>query len=90
MVTSNSSLPILALSAAAVADAVVGFPKLNARLALSRAKHRSLTGHFKLSKTVARLLPFYEFDHDDFFGSDLAPPEIVKQRRESSFGSPPL
>lgn len=81
----DSSLPILALSVAAVAGAVVGFPKLNARLALSRAKHRSLTGHSKLSKTVARLLPFYEFDHDDFFCSDGAPPEIVKQRRESFF-----
>lgn len=78
-------LPILALSAAAVAGAAVAFPKLNARLALSRAKHRSLTGHSKLSKTVARLLPFYEFDNDDFFGSDGAPREVVKQRREAFF-----
>ena len=78
-------LPILALSAAAVAGAAVVFPKLNARLALSRAKHRSLTGHSKLSKMVARLLPFYEFDNDDFFRSDGAPPEIVKQRRDAFF-----
>ncbi|WP_425909725.1 aminotransferase class III-fold pyridoxal phosphate-dependent enzyme [Nitrobacter sp. TKz-YC02] len=78
-------LPILALSAAAVAGAAVAFPKLNARLALSRAKHRSLTGHSKLSKTVARLLPFYEFDNNDFFGSDGAPREVVKQRREAFF-----
>lgn len=78
-------LPILALSAAAVAGAAVAFPKLNARLALSRAKHRSLTGHSKLSRTVARLLPFYEFDNNDFFGSDGAPREVVKQRREAFF-----
>jgi glutamate-1-semialdehyde 2,1-aminomutase len=81
----DSSLPILALSAAAVAGAAVGLPKLNARLALSRAKHRSLTGHSKLSKMVARLLPFYEFDNDEFFGSDGAPPEIVKQRQDAFF-----
>lgn len=78
-------LPILALSAAAVAGVAVAFPKLNARLALSRAKHRSLTGHSKLSRTVARLLPFYEFDNNDFFGSDGAPREVVKQRREAFF-----
>jgi glutamate-1-semialdehyde 2,1-aminomutase len=78
-------LPILALSAATVAGAAVAFPTLNARLALSRAKHRSLTGHSKLSKTVARLLPFYEFDNNDFFSSDGAPREVVKQRREAFF-----
>ena len=78
-------LPILALSAAAVAGAAVVLPKLNARLALSRAKHRSLTGHSKMSKMVARLLPFYEFDNDDFFRSDGAPPEIAKQRRDAFF-----
>ena len=81
----DSSLSILALSAAAVAGAAVAFPKLNARLALSRAKHRSLTGHSKLSKTVARLLPFYEFDNNDFFDSDGAPPEIARQRRDAFF-----
>ncbi|WP_439926076.1 aminotransferase class III-fold pyridoxal phosphate-dependent enzyme [Nitrobacter sp. JJSN] len=78
-------LPILTLSAAAVAGAAVVLPKLNARLALSRAKHRSLTGHSKMSKMVARLLPFYEFDNDDFFRSDGAPPEIAKQRRDAFF-----
>lgn len=78
-------LPILALSAAAIGGAAAALPKLNARLALSRAKHRSLTGHSRLSRTVARLLPFYEFDDDDFFCSDGAPPEIVKQRREAFF-----
>src|ERR1700691_1803132 len=40
----DSSLPILSLSAAAVAGAAAVFPKLKARLALSRAKHRSLAG----------------------------------------------
>ena len=45
----DSPLPILSLSAAAIAGAAAVFPKLKARLALSRAKHRSLTGHSKMS-----------------------------------------
>ena len=73
----DSSLPILSLSAAAVVGAAAVFPKLQARLALSRAKHRSLTGHSKMSKTVARLVPHYEFDIDDFFRSDGAPAAIA-------------
>ena len=73
----DSSLPILSLSAAAVAGAAAVFPKLQARLALSRAKHRSLTGHSKMSKMVARLVPHYEFDINDFFRSDGAPAEIA-------------
>ena len=69
----DSPLPILSLSAAAIAGAAAVFPKLHARLALSRAKHRSLTGHSKMSRMVARLIPFYEFDINDFFCSDGAP-----------------
>jgi len=56
----DSPLSILSLSAAAIAGAAVTFPKLQARLALSRAKHRSLTGHSKMSKMVARLVPHYD------------------------------
>jgi glutamate-1-semialdehyde 2,1-aminomutase len=81
----DSSLPILSLSAAAVAVTAVVFPKLQARLALSRAKHRSLTGHSKMSKMVARLVPHYEFDIDGFFGSDGAPAEIAMQRQDAFF-----
>ena len=81
----DSSLPILSLSAAAVAGAAAVFPKLQARLALSRAKHRSLTGHSKMSKMVARLVPHYEFDIDGFFRSDGAPAEIAMQRQDAFF-----
>ena len=72
----DSPLSILSLSAVAIAGAAVTFPKLQARLALSRAKHRSLTGHSKMSKMVARLVPHYEFDIDDFFRSDGAPADV--------------
>ncbi|HVX77781.1 MAG TPA: aminotransferase class III-fold pyridoxal phosphate-dependent enzyme [Bradyrhizobium sp.] len=81
----DSSLPILSLSAAAVAGAAVAVPKLQARLALSRAKHRSLTGHSKMSKMVARLVPHYEFDINDFFRSDGAPTEIAARRQDGFF-----
>ena len=81
----DSSLPILSLSAAAIAGAAAAFPKLQARLALSRAKHRSLTGHSKMSRLAARLVPFYEFEIDDFFRSDGAPPEVAMQRHDAFF-----
>ena len=81
----DSSLPILSLSTAAVAGAAAVFPKLQARLALSRAKHRSLGGHSKMSRMVARVIPFYEFDINDFFGADGAPAAISTQRQDGFF-----
>jgi glutamate-1-semialdehyde 2,1-aminomutase len=81
----DTALPILSLSAAAIAGAAAAFPKIQARLALSRAKHRSLTGHSKMSKMVARLVPYYEFDIDNFFATDGAPREIAMQRQDGFF-----
>jgi glutamate-1-semialdehyde 2,1-aminomutase len=76
--------PLLILSAAATVTAAVAVvPKLQARLALSRAKHRSLTGHSKMSRRVARLIPFYEFDDKEFFCSDGAPAEVAAQRKDA-------
>src|SRR5690242_12889056 len=81
----DTSLPILSLAAGAVVATAAVAPKVTARLALSRAKHRSLTGHSRMSRRVARLIPFYEFDIDGFFGSDGAPSEIAARRRASFF-----
>ncbi|MEI9924632.1 MAG: aminotransferase class III-fold pyridoxal phosphate-dependent enzyme [Bradyrhizobium sp.] len=81
----DSSLPILSLSAAAVAGAAAVFPKLRARLALSRAKHRSLAGHSKMSRRVSRLIPFYEYDDEQFFCSDGAPAAVARQRHDAFF-----
>jgi glutamate-1-semialdehyde 2,1-aminomutase len=81
----DSPLPILSLAAGAVAATAAVAPKVKARLALSRAKHRSLTGHSKMSRLVARLIPFYEFDINDFFSSDGAPAEVARQRRDGFF-----
>ena len=77
--------PVLILGVAATAAAAAVSPKLLARLALSRAKHRSLTGHSKMSRAVARLIPFYEFDIDDFFRSDGAPAAVGVQRQDGFF-----
>src|SRR6266478_5377353 len=81
----DSSLPILSLAGAAVVGTAAIFPKLRARYALSRAKHRSLTGHAKMSRLVARLIPFYEFDIGDFFQSDVAPPAVATRRQDGFF-----
>ncbi len=55
--------------------------RIRRRLQLSRAKHASLAGHVRLSKRIAGLIPFYEFDENTFFRSDNAPPEIAHARR---------
>ncbi len=51
------------------------------RLQLSRAKHPSLRGHVKISRLLARLLPYYEYTQDQFYACDGAPAEVVEQRR---------
>lgn len=82
----DSSIPILSLAAAgAVAATAVVAPKVKARIELSRAKHRSLSGHSKMSRRIARLIPFYEFDINDFFRSDGAPQEVANRRQDGFF-----
>ena len=59
-------------------------PRIKRRLELSRAKHPSLTGHSRMAKRVARLIPFYEYDAKTFFCADGAPAQIA-QRRQAGF-----
>ncbi|WP_298688794.1 aminotransferase class III-fold pyridoxal phosphate-dependent enzyme [uncultured Sphingomonas sp.] len=56
------------------------------RLALSRAKHRSLTGHVRMGKRVAGLIPFYDYGEDRFFRADDAPDAVAAQRRAGFAG----
>ena len=72
---------LLAASAAAMLGAlpVAAFARSRARL--SRAKHPSLTGHVRLAKRVAGLIPFYYYDDAHFFAADDAPAEIAARRR---------
>ncbi|MDD3354871.1 aminotransferase class III-fold pyridoxal phosphate-dependent enzyme, partial [Zoogloea sp.] len=59
--------------------------KAKRRLELSKGKHRSLAGHARMSRRVARWLPFYEYDEGTFFRADDAPPDIASRRRDAFF-----
>ncbi len=71
----------LALSASMLAALAVMAPRAWRRLDLSRAKHASLTGHSKMAKRVAGLLPGYAYDEQRFFASDGAPDDFQRRRR---------
>jgi glutamate-1-semialdehyde 2,1-aminomutase len=60
---------------------VILLRKLQMRLQLSLAKHRSLTGHSRMARRLASLVPFYEYDESRFFSTDGAPENIVAARR---------
>lgn len=79
------SLFLILCVAAAAAVVLAVMSKLRARLLLSRAKHLSLTGHSKLSRVMARLIPFYEFDINDFFRSDGASAAVGTRRQDGFF-----
>ncbi len=72
------ALIMVALCAVA---AIVALPRLKTRLELSRAKHPSLSGHARMARRVASLLPYYEYDDARFFCCDGAPPVVAMQRR---------
>src|SRR6204780_4541962 len=55
--------------------------RLRLRLQLSRAKHRSLAGHARLGRLLARFVPYYEYGEAQFFRADDAPEHIGEQRR---------
>src|SRR5262249_2482320 len=74
-----TSLAFYGLGAAAVAGSLVS---LGRRLQLSKAKHRSLTGHARISRRLAALIPFYEYSTAEFFSSDGAPHAVQARRRE--------
>ena len=60
---------------------VILLHKAQLRMALSRAKHRSIAGHSRIARRIATLIPHYEFDDAEFFAADGAPPEIAGRRR---------
>ncbi len=66
--------------------AILAARKVHARARLSRAKHRSLAGHSRMAKRLARLTPHYEFDWDEFFRVDT-PPDDIAARRKAGFES---
>ena len=74
-----STMIIVYLLAALVL--IVLLRKLQVRLQLSVAKHRSLTGHARMARRMARLVPFYEYGEDRIFSADGAPGEVAAARR---------
>jgi glutamate-1-semialdehyde 2,1-aminomutase len=69
----------------AVACALVALlPKLRLRLQLSRAKHRSVAGHSRMARRLARLIPYYEYGEDRIFRVD-DPPERIADARRAGF-----
>src|ERR1700745_2535503 len=84
-VVMDSSISILSLAAGAVAATAAVAPKVKARLELSRAKHRSIAGHSKMSRPIARMVPCYEFDINGFSRSDGAPGDVANKRQDGFF-----
>jgi len=64
----------------AVIVLLIGY-KVWVRLQLSRAKHPSLSGHAKMSRRMAKLIPYFSYDEQMFFVSDGAPESIVALRK---------
>lgn len=60
--------------------------RLRNRLLLSQAKHRSLVGHARMSRRVARLVPRYAYEGDLFFRADDAS-EAIAARRKTGFNA---
>jgi glutamate-1-semialdehyde 2,1-aminomutase len=77
--------PHLAGYAAGAAVAIASLAKLKTRLTLSRAKHPSLTGHARMSRLFASLVPYYEYDEERFFRADDPPEDVAAKRREGFF-----
>ena len=79
--TERTMVEPLLLTALAAAGLAAALPKARQRLELSLAKHPSLTGHSRMAKRIAALVPGYSYDETRFFGSDGAPAEVQARRR---------
>jgi glutamate-1-semialdehyde 2,1-aminomutase len=78
MDTAHTTLALYAAGGAAVTASLV---KLKTRLELSKAKHWSLTGHARMARRVAALIPSYQFGEAEFFCCDGATDEVAGRRR---------
>ena len=74
----------LVLAAAGAIALGVALWAAKARLALSLAKHPSLTGHARMARRFAALVPYYAYDDAHVLVCD-GPPEEVAARRRAGF-----
>src|SRR5262245_33635687 len=58
----------------ATALLALAVPRLVLRLELSRAKHPSLSGHSRVARRVAALIPFYAYPEERFFRAAMPRP----------------
>ena len=80
----DQSLPLAVLSISVSAALAAWLaPKARRRLQLSRAKHRSLTGHSRMAKRLASWLPGYRLEEAAFFGADGADEGLQQKRRDA-------
>jgi glutamate-1-semialdehyde 2,1-aminomutase len=73
--------PTIVLAAGIAILALLSGP-VRQRVALSRAKHRSMAGHSRMGRWLSALVPFYDYDEAEFFRSDDAPAQVAAQRRD--------
>jgi glutamate-1-semialdehyde 2,1-aminomutase len=76
----GTALAFYGLGAGVAAASLVA---LKRRLQLSKAKHASLTGHARIARRIAALVPFYAYDERRFFCSDNAPDKIAALRQDA-------
>src|SRR5579859_7932298 len=81
----DSSIPILSLAAGAVAATAAVAPRVKARIALSRAKHRSLAGHSKLSRRQDSFFRLAALYRERFGESRTATAEAAHQISDLQF-----
>ena len=81
MSTETFALSALAKLALAGFAGLAVLPLVKRRLELSLAKHPSLTGHSRMAKRVASLVPGYAYDNARFFDCDGAPAAVIARRR---------
>jgi glutamate-1-semialdehyde 2,1-aminomutase len=74
----HATLAFYGLGAAAIATSVA---TVRRRLALSKGKHWSLSGHARIAKRLAAWVPACHYDEGRFFCSDDAPADFVDRRR---------
>ncbi|HKX44926.1 MAG TPA: aminotransferase class III-fold pyridoxal phosphate-dependent enzyme [Burkholderiaceae bacterium] len=77
----NEAATLSVIGALAAAGLAWSVPRAVQRVELSLAKHRSMTGHARIAKRVAALIPGYAYDEQRFFASDDAPADVVARRR---------
>jgi glutamate-1-semialdehyde 2,1-aminomutase len=73
----TTTFALYALGAGALTTSLI---KLKGRLALSKGKHRSLSGHSRMARRLAAMIPYYEYDARRFFRADDAPDDVAAGR----------